>query len=127
MMNAAFLSQQKKVIERDVQHYLENVLPSLISPPDNEVCEYIDEIYPPVVVAGCTYEVSTILKNVDETVFKLMQDNYEEEIANRIKEAACEVIDNENGEVLDDYCPHHLQNLLQQYVGVCSNLYRCDN
>ena len=125
-MNAAYWASQKVVVTADIRHLLHN-LENLINADDKDVNDYIDEIYPPVNIAGGMYQVSNALKNLDETKFKELKDAYEEDICTRISEAVCEVLDNENGEVVDDYLPFSLKLLLRQYVSVCSNLYRSDN
>lgn len=127
MMDAAYWASQKQVVAKEIQNFLAHDLENKVCVDEKELHEHIDEIYPVVSVAGNKYNTSLILKEVDEVAYKEFKNAYEEDICLRIKEAVCDVLDNESGEVVDDYLPFALKNLLRQYVSICSNLYRSDN
>ena len=71
------LEAKKILLEEDVKIAQDDVNNFEYKITDEEYCELLDEIYGNVDVAGYTYSTSSILRDIDETAFRVGKIDYE--------------------------------------------------
>jgi hypothetical protein len=74
---------------------------------ENRYCEFLDEVYGPVNIAGLTYDTSSVLKEVDPTAFRCGLNDWSDEeytevngttyLKSDVREAE-EILENEEAE-----------------------------
>lgn len=69
-----------------------NVVNGQVYVSESEYCDYIDECYETVQVAGITFDASKVLQECDPVAFRCGLGDYESEIQSELEEA----IDNED-------------------------------
>lgn len=127
MINAAYWKSQKETLKEEIKYFLQYDLDIHIHVPNVDVCEYIDEIYDPVVIAGLTYPTGSALLELDEITFKEFKDMYEADICIKITDYVTAILEDEYGESHNPHMPYKLEELIRQYIKVCNQLHRCDN
>ena len=91
-------------IEEIESYYLEDTLFDYLYDDidDEEVCEWIDEMYEPYIVFGTKYCISSIIFNLDESKFYSLKQEYINDTIDRI---ICEIenVELEEGTILADF------------------------